>query len=83
MSFVSIRCIMLPKFDASVVWKNLLGVNMSNSDRPTVFMGVPTIYSKLVEEYEVKFASNPKLKDYVRNECSNKIRQISPHSIYY
>lgn len=72
--YVGAKCIMLPKFDASVVWKNLLGVNMSNSDRPTVFMGVPTIYSKLVEEYEAKFASNPKLRDYVRNECSNKIR---------
>jgi len=72
--YVGAKCIMLPKFDASVVWKNLLGVNMANSERPTVFMGVPTIYSKLVEEYEAKFASNPKLKDYVRNECSNKIR---------
>ena len=68
------RCIMLPKFDASTVWSNLLGVNMSNTDRPTIFMGVPTIYSKLVDEYEKKFETNPKLKEYVKNVCSSKVR---------
>ena len=65
---------MLPKFDASNVWSHLLGVNMSNAERPTVFMGVPTIYSKLISEYENKFASNPKLKEYVKATCSSKMR---------
>jgi malonyl-CoA/methylmalonyl-CoA synthetase len=67
---------MIPKFDASIVWSNLLGVNMSNGDRPTVFMAVPTIYSKLIEEYERKFASNPKLREYVKTTCANKIRYM-------
>lgn len=65
---------MLPKFDASTVWSNLLGVNMSNSERPTVFMAVPTIYAKLIDEYEKKFSGNPKLKEYVKATCSTKMR---------
>jgi malonyl-CoA/methylmalonyl-CoA synthetase len=67
---------MLPKFDASAVWANLLGVNMSNSERPTVFMAVPTIYSKLIDEYQRKIAGNPKLKEYVKSTCSSKMRYI-------
>jgi malonyl-CoA/methylmalonyl-CoA synthetase len=67
---------MLPKFDASAVWANLLGINMSNSERPTVFMAVPTIYSKLITEYQRKFAGNPKLKDYVKSTCSSKMRYM-------
>lgn len=72
--YVGARCIMLPKFDASAVWANLLGVNMSNSERPTVFMAVPTIYSKLIDEYQRKIAGNPKLKEYVKSTCSSKMR---------
>lgn len=67
---------MLPKFDASVVWANLLGLNMSNSERPTVFMAVPTIYSKLITEYQRKIAGNPKLKEYVKSTCSSKMRYM-------
>jgi malonyl-CoA/methylmalonyl-CoA synthetase len=67
---------MLPKFDASAVWANLLGVNMSNSERPTVFMAVPTIYSKLIDEYQRKIAGNPKLKEYVKSTCSSKMRLL-------
>lgn len=72
--YVGARCIMLPKFDASAVWANLLGINMSNSERPTVFMAVPTIYSKLISEYQHKIAGNPKLKEYVKSTCSSKMR---------
>ena len=65
---------MLPRFDAASVWSNLLGVNMSASERPTVFMAVPTIYTKLVEEYEKKIAANARLREYVKVVCSTKIR---------
>ena len=65
---------MLPKFNAGNVWSHLLGVNMSASERPTVFMAVPTIYSKLLDEYDKTFAANPKLKEHVKNVCSSKIR---------
>ncbi|XP_057370808.1 malonate--CoA ligase ACSF3, mitochondrial-like [Daphnia carinata] len=87
--YVGARCIMLPKFDASLVWSNLLGVNMSNSERPTVFMAVPTIYSMLINEYQRKFAGNPKLKEYVKATCSTKMRlmvsgsALLPESVFH
>ena len=66
---------MLPKFDASAVWANLLGPKMSNAERPSVFTAVPTVYSKLIEEYENKFAAkDPKLKEFVKTTCSTKMR---------
>lgn len=39
-------CELLPKFDAAVVWEKLTTENYS------VFMAVPTIYSKLIEHWE-------------------------------
>lgn len=47
---------------------------MSNNERPTIFMAVPTIYSKLIELYEEKFADNSKMKDYIKLICSSKMR---------
>ncbi|CAG2060220.1 unnamed protein product, partial [Timema podura] len=44
---VGATCVMLPKFDARQVWRHLL----SNA-RVNIFMAVPTIYMKLIEEYE-------------------------------
>ena len=69
-------CIMLPKFEASTVWANLLGTKMSNAERPSVFTAVPTVYSKLIQEYETKFATNPKLKEFVKTTCSTKMRLV-------
>jgi len=69
-------CIMLPKFEASAVWANLLGTKMSNAERPSVFTAVPTVYSKLIQEYETKFATNPKLKEFVKTTCSTKMRLV-------
>ncbi|XP_069676099.1 malonate--CoA ligase ACSF3, mitochondrial-like [Periplaneta americana] len=68
------RCVMLPKFDASVVWNHLLGKNVSNNEEINVFMAVPTIYVKLLEEYERMVAKDPSLQEHVYNTCSQKIR---------
>ena len=40
------RCSILPRFDAAEIWERLA------SDHLTVFMAVPTIYTKLLTEYE-------------------------------
>ena len=40
------RCSILPRFDAVEIWECLAG------DHLTVFMAVPTIYAKLLNEYE-------------------------------
>jgi len=72
--YVGARCIMVPKFDAGAVWSKLLGVGMAAKDRPTIFMAVPTVYAKLLDEYDTKFAGNAKLREHVRALCSSKIR---------
>lgn len=40
------RCSILARFDAAEVWERLA------TDRVTVFMAVPTIYTRLLDEYE-------------------------------
>ena len=43
---------MLPKFDANKVWQILLDTDEdSHNDDVSVFMAVPTIYAKLIQEY--------------------------------
>lgn len=41
--WVGARCDLLPKFDAASVWRHLV------EERFTLFMGVPTMYAKLIE----------------------------------
>lgn len=72
--YVGARCVMLPKFEASSVWSQLLAVNLPNTERVNVYMAVPTIYMKLIQEYELLFQKNDKIKDYIYNTCSKKIR---------
>lgn len=35
---------------------------------------VPTIYSKLIRDYETKLASRPQTREFVREQCSQMIR---------
>lgn len=65
---------MLPKFNANDVWDQLLAVSASNSRRVTVLTGVPTMYVKLIDEYERSFGNNHKMVDYVKATCSQKVR---------
>jgi long-subunit acyl-CoA synthetase (AMP-forming) len=62
---------MLQKFDAVRVWKELL----STSDkRPNVLMGVPTVWVKLVEQFEKDFANDPKKVEFIKETLSAKMR---------
>ncbi|KAJ3648234.1 hypothetical protein Zmor_020053 [Zophobas morio] len=73
--YIGARTMMLPKFDANTVWSHLLGVNTPSGDRRiTVYMAVPTIYSKLIEEYKRVFGADPKMVEYIRNTLKNKVR---------
>lgn len=66
---------MLPKFDANTVWSYLLGVNnLAHERKITVYMAVPTIYSKLIAEYERIFASDPKMVEYIKSSLKSKLR---------
>ncbi|KAL4235157.1 Acyl-CoA synthetase member 3 [Mactra antiquata] len=64
-------CVMEPKFDAKSVWKALTNKDSSIN----LFMAVPTIYAKLIEEYELqKQSQQPYLPEDLLDVLNNKIR---------
>jgi len=65
---------MLEKFNASEAWKQLLSAAM---ERPNVLMGVPTVYSKLIEEYDKAYAlKGPSTAEFIRETCISKMRFV-------
>lgn len=62
---------MLGKFDAGKTWQELLS---SKEMRPNVLMAVPTIYVKLIEEYERTFAKSSTQASFVKETCKQKMR---------
>ncbi|KAL0277305.1 UNVERIFIED_CONTAM: hypothetical protein PYX00_004643 [Menopon gallinae] len=71
---VGAKVIMLPEFVTNDVWSNLLAVKKSASERVSVFMGVPTMYVKLIEEYDELFAANKRQVEFIRTVLSQKVR---------
>ncbi|GLV36366.1 Acyl-CoA synthetase family member 3 [Carabus blaptoides fortunei] len=72
--YIGAKCTMLPKFESNAVWSHLLAINTSTTDRITVYMGVPTMYAKLVLEYERIFMKNPRVVEYIKTTLKNKVR---------
>ncbi|KAM9409532.1 malonate--CoA ligase ACSF3, mitochondrial isoform 2-T3 [Pholidichthys leucotaenia] len=68
--WVGATCIMLPEFQPQKVWDMLLS---SKAPMVNVFMAVPTIYSKLIQYYDQHF-TQPRVKDFVRAVCKQRIR---------
>ncbi|XP_019731989.1 acyl-CoA synthetase family member 3, mitochondrial [Hippocampus comes] len=68
--WVGATCVMLPEFHPQKVWEMLLS---SKAPRVTVFMAVPTIYSKLIQYYDQHF-TQPHVKDFVKAVCKERIR---------
>ncbi|KAL6082903.1 hypothetical protein STEG23_002597, partial [Scotinomys teguina] len=68
--WVGATCVMLPEFSAQQVWEKFLS---SETPRINVFMAVPTIYSKLLDYYDKHF-TQPRVQDFVRAVCEEKIR---------
>uniref|UniRef100_A0A7M4ELB1 Malonate--CoA ligase ACSF3, mitochondrial n=2 Tax=Crocodylus porosus TaxID=8502 RepID=A0A7M4ELB1_CROPO len=68
--WVGATCVMLPEFSAQTVWEKFLNPKGS---RISVFMAVPTIYSKLMEHYDRHF-SQPHIRDFVRALCQDNFR---------
>ena len=64
----------MPQYDTSVVWKHLLAIKVPAKDRVNVFMAVPTIYSKLLQEYDDIFSRNERMREYVKAACTKNIR---------
>ncbi len=72
--YVGGKVIMLSKFSSDNVWSYLLNVNMPVKDRITLFMGVPTMYNFLIQEYEKLFSKKSQMCEYIRSHCQQKIR---------
>lgn len=68
------KVIMLPKFDSDNVWTYLLNVNLPQKDRVTCYMGVPTSYHYLIQEYDKLFSKSSQMTEYIKTHCQNKIR---------
>jgi malonyl-CoA/methylmalonyl-CoA synthetase len=61
-------CEMLPRFDANVVWDRIAGGGI------TLFMAVPTIYTKLIAAWE---AASPELRAKLSQACSSLRLMVS------
>lgn len=72
--YIGAKCVMVPKFDSTVVWSYLLGINATPDRKVSVFMAVPTIYTKLIEEYKKVFSNDTKMCEYIKNTLKTKIR---------
>lgn len=64
---------MLPKFDAHKVWELFTSTD-SEMPRINAFMGVPTMYSKLLEVYNAEFKGKIRVMEFIRTMCKEKIR---------
>jgi malonyl-CoA/methylmalonyl-CoA synthetase len=65
---------MLPKFDSKAIWENFLNTNVSQEEKPTIFMGVPTMYSKLLSHYDSAYGDNERKREFVKANVSSNIR---------
>ena len=67
---------MLPTFSPAEVWSHLLALNAPVEARVTLFMAVPTMYVKLLDEYHARLTKNSRTKEYVRSVCTQNIRLV-------
>lgn len=71
---IGAKVVMHLRFNSVAVWSALLNVNAPSKDRITVMMGVPTMYSFLISEYDKKFSTNARMVDFIRSQCEKRIR---------
>ncbi|KAG8284448.1 Acyl-CoA synthetase member 3, mitochondrial, variant 2 [Homalodisca vitripennis] len=65
---------MHPLFNPKEVWNEFLSRREDTSDRVSIFMGVPTMYINLLNEYDQSLTKNERMVEYVKATCSQKIR---------
>ncbi|CAF0883245.1 unnamed protein product [Didymodactylos carnosus] len=77
---VGATIVMMPKFNASEAWQYLASPGF---EKPiiNVFHAVPTIYSKLIDEYdskigtdETRFQSRNQAREFIKDQCQKMIR---------
>uniref|UniRef100_A0A1B6FIG5 AMP-dependent synthetase/ligase domain-containing protein n=1 Tax=Cuerna arida TaxID=1464854 RepID=A0A1B6FIG5_9HEMI len=69
---VGAKCIMHPAFNPKEVWNEFLSGQEGTSDRVSIFMGVPTMYINLLNEYDQSLTKNERMVEYVKATCSQK-----------
>lgn len=75
---------MLPKFDVTQVWNTLL----NEKDQIDIFMAVPTMFKKLINEYDCTLSKDKNIADRIRKYCQENIRLMVagsaplPQSVY-
>ncbi|MPC22496.1 Acyl-CoA synthetase family member 3, mitochondrial [Portunus trituberculatus] len=62
--YLGARVVMLPSFSPAEVWSHLLALNVPVEARVSLFMAVPTMYVKLLEEYHASLAKTSRTKEY-------------------
>ncbi|ESO83031.1 hypothetical protein LOTGIDRAFT_179813 [Lottia gigantea] len=71
---VGALCYMLPQFDAKQVWRCLTEpLPQLGGEHINVFMGVPTMYAKLIQYYN-KHITDTQTRDHIKHVCQSKIR---------
>lgn len=68
------KVIMLPKFETENVWSHILNINLSQKHLISVYMGVPTSYNYLIQEYDKLFRKDSQMSEYIKAHCQNKLR---------
>ncbi|XP_038067756.1 malonate--CoA ligase ACSF3, mitochondrial-like isoform X2 [Patiria miniata] len=63
-------CVMMPQFDVDRVWDRLLD---DSEPRINLFMGVPTMYVKLIDGFESRFKGQ-KVRAFIKAKMRNRIR---------
>ncbi|KAK4307084.1 hypothetical protein Pmani_021138 [Petrolisthes manimaculis] len=71
---VGARVVMLQQFSPSEVWTHLLSLDTPVEARVNIFMAVPTMYAKLIHEYDTRLAQTSRMQEYVRSVCAQNIR---------
>ncbi|XP_019857471.1 PREDICTED: acyl-CoA synthetase family member 3, mitochondrial-like isoform X1 [Amphimedon queenslandica] len=61
------------KFEPDKVWSSLLNKHDGNYPKVNVFSGVPTMYNRLLQYYELARYSNEE-KEMIKNHCQSNIR---------
>lgn len=65
--------VLMQQFDAKEIWKRLLTTDIKEK-RANIYMGVPTMYVKLLEEYDAQFAKHSRAREFLRATCKERIR---------
>jgi len=85
---VGAKCVMHSSFNPTEIWNEFLGRKEGFNDRVTIFMGVPTIYINLLNEYDRSLTKTERMVEYVKATCSKKIRLMMcgsaplPHQVF-